>query len=78
MTQNEYEKLGKQKRDISSENEKVTTQRNQKYNKRLLEVNEDDDNLQPITIKMVQGAFYLLAVGYSISGEFFSRNRSDD
>ncbi|XP_044747084.1 ionotropic receptor 40a isoform X2 [Coccinella septempunctata] len=68
MTQNEYEKLRKQKQLLSSEPEKLTIQRNQKEIKSPLKGNKTNNKLQPVTLKMVQGAFYILAIGYIISG----------
>ncbi|KAL3288730.1 hypothetical protein HHI36_003165 [Cryptolaemus montrouzieri] len=68
MTQNEYENLGKQKQASHSETENSLIPENQKENKRSLKASEGNEKLQPISIKMVQGAFYILAIGNIFSG----------
>lgn len=76
MTQNEYEKLRKQKLAFSSKPDNVRIQRSQKENKRSSKTNKANDKLQPVTFKMVQGAFYILAIGSIISGKYFNLCRN--
>ncbi|KAK9877493.1 hypothetical protein WA026_018604 [Henosepilachna vigintioctopunctata] len=66
MTQNEYEKLGKQKQ-ATSEGKTELAPNNQPDNQRNLKSSETNEKLQPISLKMVQGAFYILVIGYIFS-----------
>lgn len=67
MTENEYEKLGKQK-EISAEIETNVIPGAKKENRRTVKASEDNEKLQPISIKMLQGTFYLLSIGSLFSG----------
>lgn len=67
MTENEYEKLGKQK-EVTTEEEENLVSGSKTEIRRKTKVNEDNDKLKPISIKMLQGAFYLLCVGHIFSG----------
>lgn len=67
ITEEEYEKLGEKKRKEArksqNENQELTTsvaEGNEKI--------EEDDNLRPMSIKALQGGFFILIVGYCISG----------
>ncbi|CAH1164647.1 unnamed protein product [Phaedon cochleariae] len=67
MTENEYEKLGKQKEltsDIAENIEKETS----KETRRPLAGNEENEKSKPINLKMLQGSFYLLCFGNAFSG----------
>lgn len=69
MTENEYEKLGKQKQSApSSETENNLIPGVKKENRRAAKVSEDNEKLQPISLKMLQGTFYLLSIGNLFSG----------
>lgn len=63
MTENEYEKLGKQKvmSDVEIHENDVPTTKTE--TKRAAKVNEDNEKLKPIRLKMVQGTFYILFIG---------------
>nr|XP_008195465.2 PREDICTED: uncharacterized protein LOC658055 isoform X1 [Tribolium castaneum] len=67
MTENEYEQLGK-KKQTTSETEKELIPGVKKENRRVAKVSEDNEKLQPISIKMLQGTFYLLCIGNIFSG----------
>ncbi|XP_023310509.1 ionotropic receptor 40a [Anoplophora glabripennis] len=67
MTENEYEKLGKQK-EISMEVEENLVSEAERENPRKTKANEDSEKLKPISIKMLQGTFYLLCLGNAFSG----------
>lgn len=59
MTVEEFEKLG----------ESGTESSNTKEDKKpITNPSESTQKLEPINIKMVQGAFYILGIGYLISG----------
>ncbi|XP_066259672.1 ionotropic receptor 40a-like isoform X2 [Euwallacea similis] len=67
MTENEYEKLGKQQNIPDAklrENEATTA--SIETNKRAKAT--EDDKLKPISLKMLQGSFYLLFIGNIFSG----------
>ncbi|XP_068893877.1 ionotropic receptor 40a-like isoform X2 [Tenebrio molitor] len=67
MTENEYENLGRQK-EVTSESENDLIGGNKKENRRAAKVSEDNEKLQPISLKMLQGTFYLLCMGNIFSG----------
>ncbi|XP_063908398.1 ionotropic receptor 40a-like [Zophobas morio] len=67
MTENEYEKLEKQKK-ITPETEEDLIPANEKENRIAAKVSEDNEKLQPISLKMLQGTFYLLSIGNIFSG----------
>lgn len=67
MTENEYEKLGKQK-ELSSKVAESVDGEDKQDNVRQGKVKENNDKLKPISLKMLQGAFYLLVFGYMFSG----------
>ncbi|XP_066137961.1 ionotropic receptor 40a [Euwallacea fornicatus] len=67
MTENEYEKLGKQQNIPEAQlRENEATATNVETNKRAKAT--EDDKLKPISLKMVQGPFYLLFIGNIFSG----------
>lgn len=68
MTENEYEKLGKQK-ELSSQVAESVGAEAQQDNIRPGKGKENNDKLKPISLKMLQGAFYLLTSGYIFSGQ---------
>lgn len=59
MTVEEFEKLGKNGTESSNA---------QEDKKPITNPSESTRKLEPINMKMVQGAFYVLAIGYLISG----------
>lgn len=64
MTENEYENLGKQQKIPDAkirENEAKTT-----AVERVKAA--EDDKLKPISLKMLQGSFYILFIGNAFSG----------
>ncbi|XP_031329082.1 ionotropic receptor 40a [Photinus pyralis] len=66
MTDSEYENLGKrQKTEIKISGVESEAQKQQENENDLLD--EKDEELQPINIKMLQGAFYLLFLGCGFS-----------
>lgn len=67
MNENEYEKLGKQK-ELSSQAAESVGAEAKKDNIRQGKGKESNDKLKPISLKMLQGAFYLLLVGNLFSG----------
>ncbi|CAH1115494.1 unnamed protein product, partial [Psylliodes chrysocephalus] len=67
MTENEYEKLGKEKTISSSEIAENVAKDTNKDLKRQIKVDEGT-KLKPISLKMLQGAFYLLCFGNIFSG----------
>lgn len=72
MTENEYEKLGKQQQvDITSETDKAVVPGAKKETRRAAKATEDSEKLRPISLKMLQGAFYLLFIGHAVSGKFY-------
>lgn len=69
MTENEYEKLGKQQQTvITSETDKAVVPGAKKETRRAAKATEDSEKLKPISLKMLQGAFYLLLIGHAASG----------
>lgn len=68
MTENEYEKLGKQQVESTENIDEDLLPQAQKESRKTAKVNEDNLKLKPINIKMLQGAFYLLFIGYAIAG----------
>lgn len=68
MTENEYEKLGKQKKISAEEEENLISERKTET-RRKTKASEDNDKLKPISIKMLQGAFYVLCIGNIFSGK---------
>lgn len=74
MTENEYEKLGKQQQvDITSETDKAVVPGAKKETRRAAKATEDSEKLRPISLKMLQGAFYLLLIGHAASGKIFQK-----
>ncbi|XP_050305949.1 ionotropic receptor 40a [Anthonomus grandis grandis] len=67
MTENEYEKLGKQKEKLPDnlQNDVPTTET---ATKKAVKVSEDNEKLKPIRLKMLQGTFYLLFIGNIFAG----------
>lgn len=70
MTENEYEKLGKQK-ELSSQAAESVDAEAKKDSNRQGKGKENNDKLKPINLKMLQGAFYLLLLGNIFSGTLF-------
>ncbi|XP_030764108.1 ionotropic receptor 40a-like [Sitophilus oryzae] len=69
MTENEYEKLGRQKKVAAPVTEGTTTvQAGKKETKRIVKASENNEKLKPISLKMLQGSFYLLLIGHLFSG----------
>ncbi|XP_056633936.1 ionotropic receptor 40a [Diorhabda sublineata] len=68
MTENEYEKLGKGKDISSSEIAENVAKDTNKDLKRQIKAEEENERLKPISLKMLQGAFYLLCFGNVFSG----------
>ncbi|KAK4885196.1 hypothetical protein RN001_001467 [Aquatica leii] len=65
MTENEYEKLEKRSRnEINAKNTDLTKTEKEFNKENYL---DDSKKLQPISIKMLQGAFYLLFIGCTFS-----------
>ncbi|KAI4455846.1 ionotropic receptor 20a-related [Holotrichia oblita] len=67
MTEDEYEKLGKQQTKHIQNNGKqldITAE-----SRKIIKVTQYNDKFKAINIKMLQGAFYLLFIGYSIAGK---------
>lgn len=74
ITSEEYEKLG-----AGDKGENMEELRNENWGKSVEEVKE----IQPISVKMVQGAFYALLIGYAVGGlclvgEIWVRKDFDD
>ncbi|XP_074037326.1 ionotropic receptor 40a isoform X2 [Leptinotarsa decemlineata] len=67
MTENEYEKLGKQK-ELSSETVENEQKKTSTETRRQTKANEESDKLKPISLKMLQGSFYILCFGNAFSG----------
>ncbi|GJQ71880.1 hypothetical protein Trydic_g2993 [Trypoxylus dichotomus] len=71
MTENEYEKLGKQQIEenhiINSKHLDITSE---EASNRLTAI-ENKNKLKAINIKMLQGAFYFLFIGYFVAGASF-------
>lgn len=65
MTENEYEKLGKQK-ELTSQTVEILTE-NEESN-RPPKGKDTNEKLKPISLQMLQGAFYLLTLGNLFSG----------
>ncbi|XP_050500122.1 ionotropic receptor 40a isoform X2 [Diabrotica virgifera virgifera] len=68
MTENEYEKLGKEKSLSSYEIAENVAKDTNKDLKRQSKAEEEHDKLKPISLKMLQGNFYLLCFGNVFSG----------
>lgn len=66
ITENEYEKLEKQEPEIETTQETISTKENRKTIKAI----EDNERLEPISLRMIRGAFYLLLIGYGISSKY--------
>lgn len=67
MTEDEYEKLGKLQTQQVKNNGKqldITAE-----SRKDIKIAEYDNKLKAINIKMLQGAFYLLFIGYFIAGK---------
>ncbi|CAH1995196.1 unnamed protein product [Acanthoscelides obtectus] len=67
MTEDEYKKLGKEK-EVSSEDADVFAPDAKKDSRRQTKMVEDSEKLKPLSLKMLQGAFYLLCIGNATSG----------
>lgn len=67
MNENEYEKLGKQK-ELSHDTAESVDVQTKKNNVRQGKGKENNDKLKPVSLKMLQGAFYVLLVGNIFSG----------
>lgn len=65
MTENEYEKLGKQ---LITGESATTTKQILTAGHKIEKVVDNQRKSKPINIKMLQGAFYLIFIGYSFSG----------
>lgn len=65
MTEDEYEQLEKQGSAEIIDNEKAKLK---KETRKTGKTEEKDEKLEPINIKMLQGAFYMLIIGYFFSG----------
>lgn len=76
MTENEYEKLGKQQIEITSETDKAVVPGAKKETRRAAKATEDSEKLRPISLKMLQGAFYLLLIGHAVSGKIFIKKNA--
>lgn len=68
MTENEYENLGKQKKEQNNAVPDVELGTSKKQTRRAARASEDNEKLKPISLKMLQGAFYLLCIGNIFSG----------
>lgn len=69
MTENEYEKLGKQQQaEVYAETDKAIVPEVKKESRKVAKAKEGNEKLQPISFKMLQGAFYLLLIGHALSG----------
>lgn len=66
MTENEYKKLGQQKELSTSE---TVGEPAKKETRRQAKASEDNEKLKPISLKMLQGTFYLLCIGNGFSGK---------
>lgn len=64
MTMDEYEKLGKQYVNSESINDKDTE------GFTFYDDIEENDKLEPISVKMLQGAFYVIIIGQTLSGKY--------
>ena len=67
MTEDEYEKLGKQ----LTIGESATTKQTLTIGHEIEKVVDNQRESKPINIKMLQGAFYVIFIGYSLSGNNF-------
>lgn len=70
MTEDEYENLGKQKK--AQNNGAEVDVGLKKQTRRAEKASKDSEKLQPISLKMLQGAFYLLCIGCLFSGQFLN------
>ncbi|XP_060527847.1 ionotropic receptor 40a-like [Cylas formicarius] len=68
MTENEYEKLGKQKNIVDVEAQENDLPNTKTETKRAAKATEDNEKLKPISLKMLQGTFYLLFIGNVCAG----------
>lgn len=68
MNENEYEKLGKQK-ELSSQAAESVSAEVKKDTIRQGKGKETNEKLRPISLKMLQGAFYVLSLGNIFSGK---------
>lgn len=69
MTESEYEKLGKQQSEVNPDTKESVKPAGKIENRKTVKAIEDNEKLQPINIKMLQGAFYLLLIGHAVSGK---------
>ncbi|KAF2889087.1 hypothetical protein ILUMI_17086 [Ignelater luminosus] len=68
MTEDEYEKLGKQQTVVNSDTKNTVVPTGKKETRKAAKATEDNQKSRPISIKMLQGAFYLLFIGHVLSG----------
>lgn len=68
MTEDEYEKLGKQQAVVNSDTNNAVVPTAKKETRKAAKATEDSEKSRPISIKMLQGAFYLLFIGHALSG----------
>ncbi|XP_017769277.1 PREDICTED: glutamate receptor ionotropic, delta-2 [Nicrophorus vespilloides] len=80
MTEDEYETFGKEQSksydrkpevdggaNVQIDIQESLLPTNLKENRKAAKANEDNEKLQPINIRMLQGAFYLLCIGHTVS-----------
>lgn len=77
MTESEYEKLGKQQLKESENIAKNLDPSIKKTTRKIAKIVESNDKLKAINIEMLQGAFYLLLIGYFVAGKPLYFNISD-
>lgn len=77
MNENEYEKLGKQK-ELSSQAAESVSAEIKKDTIRQGKGKESNEKLRPISLKMLQGAFYVLSLGNIFSGNQTVCSRFDN
>nr|AVH87314.1 ionotropic receptor 26 [Holotrichia parallela] len=68
MTEDEYEKLGKQQLIENQEVQANLVVNSKKHYGRAVQATENKTKLKAISIKMLQGVFYLLFIGYCLAG----------
>lgn len=70
MTENEYEKLGKSKATGTAEEKPAVVKPIKKQTRKVAKAAEESQKSQPISIKMLQGAFYLLFIGHAFASKY--------
>ncbi|XP_025831439.1 ionotropic receptor 40a [Agrilus planipennis] len=68
MTENEYAKLGRRRSVVNEGTAGAITPVGKKEIRSVTKAAQDNEKLQPINLKMLQGAFYLLFFGCMLSG----------